>query len=68
MTIPEQIAAGRDPYYAALEAADKAFDAGTVDVSVMEELLKGYLGVQLASTFDKATSADAGEQMDRNFH
>jgi Fic family protein len=45
--VPERIRENRDPYYAALEAADHAWDAGKLDVSVMakylEELLKGQL-------------------------
>jgi Fic family protein len=69
ITIPEQIASGRDPYYEALEVADRAYDvSGEIDVSAMEELLRHYLGVQLASTFDKATSAGTDEKQDRTFH
>jgi Fic family protein len=68
VTIPEQIAAGREPYYAALEAADKAHAAGQLDVSAMEALLTHYLGVQLASTFDKATGGSIDESLDRKLH
>ncbi|PKB19121.1 Fic/DOC family protein [Novosphingobium kunmingense] len=68
VTIPEQIAAGRKPYYAALEAADRALEAGSVDVSEMEGILKHYLGVQLASTFERATNAGPDETQDRTFH
>ncbi len=67
-TIPEQIAAGREPYYAALEAADRAWDKGNIDVSEMEQLLTHYLGVQLASTFDKATNGSPDERQDRKLH
>lgn len=56
LTIPEQIAAGRDPYYEALEAADAACGEGVLDVSAMEKLLTHYLATQLASTFEKASS------------
>ncbi len=68
ITIPEQIAAGREPYYAALEAADKACEAGNIDVSEMEGILRHYLGVQLASTFERATNLGADDVQDRTFH
>jgi hypothetical protein len=45
--VPERIGENRRPYYDALEAADRAWDEGKLDVSVMakylEELLKGQL-------------------------
>jgi len=45
--VPERIRENRRPYYDALEAADRAWDDGKLDVSVMakylEELLKGQL-------------------------
>jgi Fic family protein len=45
--VPERIRENRRPYYEALEAADRAWDDGKLDVSVMakylEELLKGQL-------------------------
>lgn len=45
--VPERIRENRAPYYAALEAADHAWDQGKLDVSAMakylEELLKGQL-------------------------
>lgn len=53
-TIPEQIANDRQPYYDALESADNAWSSGDLDVSAMESLLRHYLGVQLASTFEEA--------------
>ena len=67
-TIPEQIAAGRDRYYSALEAADSAAEAGGVDVSEMEKLLTHYLGVQLSSTFERATVAASDDRADRKLH
>lgn len=68
VTIPEQIAADREPYYSALEAADEAWDRGDLDVSKMEELLTHYLGVQLASTYEKAFSTDAATAGGRKLH
>jgi hypothetical protein len=47
LTIPEQIACNKQPYYEALEAADRAYSKGTVDVTELEELLGGHLANQL---------------------
>jgi hypothetical protein len=45
--VPERIRENRHPYYDALQAADRAWDDGKLDVSVMakylEDLLKGQL-------------------------
>ena len=68
VTIPEQIAAGREPYYSALEAADRSADGKNFDVSEMENLLKQYLSFQLASTFDRATSQSHEEGGERVLH
>lgn len=48
-TIPDQIVAGRQPYYLALDAADAAWASGKLDVSAMESLVSQYLTVQLQS-------------------
>lgn len=52
--IPEQIVENRNPYFAALDAADAAFSAGSIDLSVMEELLSGMLAVQLKNAYERA--------------
>ncbi|WP_273726714.1 Fic family protein [Brucella gallinifaecis] len=52
--IPEQIVENRNPYFAALDAADAAFSAGNIDLSVMEELLSGMLAVQLKNAYERA--------------
>jgi Fic family protein len=54
-TIPEQIVDKREPYFKALEAADKAFKEGVVDLSVMEDLLEQLLAVQLGKIIDSAS-------------
>lgn len=55
-TIPEQIAADKKPYYAALEAADVAFkETGKPDVSELESLLENYLSAQLVAVVEQAT-------------
>jgi Fic family protein len=58
-TIPDQIAANKAPYYAALEAADRAWrESGVVDVSDLEGLLEGYLAVQLVGVVEQATGSN----------
>lgn len=57
-TIPEQIVANRQPYYAALDAADAAWVQSVVDVGVMERLLEHALAVQLSSVLDAANSSE----------
>jgi Fic family protein len=54
-TIPEQIVENRQPYYAALDAADAACERGEVDVAAMEELLERLLAAQLLSAHADAT-------------
>ncbi len=56
-TIPEQIAVDKDPYYKALEAADKAWAENKVDVSALE----GLLGDMLAKQLLNAAKEAAGE-------
>lgn len=53
-TIPEQIEKNRNPYFAALDAADAAFSGGIIDLSVMEDLLSGMLAVQLHNAYERA--------------
>jgi hypothetical protein len=56
-TIPEQIAANKSPYYAALEVADIAWKADKIDVSALENLLAGYLSSQLVGVVEQATGS-----------
>jgi Fic family protein len=46
-TIADQIVDNKQPYYAALDAADAAWKSGQVDVTVMESLLRRLLERQL---------------------
>lgn len=48
-TIADQIVDNKDPYYAALDSADEAWEEGKIDVSRMEQLIYDLLVVQLAS-------------------
>jgi Fic family protein len=59
-TIPERIASKKPPYWKALEAADRAWKLSTIDVSAMEELLKGLLAAQLLDVHKLAN----GEPLD----
>lgn len=62
LTIPEQIVSNKEPYYKALEPADKAFLKGKVDVSVMEDLLGNYLANQLYDYY-KITTGSEGKNI-----
>ena len=53
-TIPEQITANRDPYFEALDAADKACEGDKIDVSKMEKLLANILAAQFLSLVERA--------------
>lgn len=54
-TIPEQIAKDKNPYYKALEAADKAWEAKKIDLSELEDLLSSLLANQLVGVHQQAT-------------
>lgn len=45
--VPERIRENRSPYVAALRAADRAWDAGNLDISAMEAYLASLLEAQL---------------------
>lgn len=62
-TIPELIAVDKDPYYAALEAAD----AG--DLTILEKLLAALLAKQLYDVHRTATEGDGNvDSDDHTFH
>ena len=46
--VPERIRENRDPYYAALQAADIAWEHGHFDVSQLADYLSGLLKLQLS--------------------
>jgi Fic family protein len=48
--VPERIRQNRAPYYAALKAADLAWDEGKLDVSDMAKYLEGLLKGQLTES------------------
>lgn len=47
-TVPERIRENRAPYYAALQAADRAWENGQFDVNELAVYLEGLLQAQLA--------------------
>lgn len=54
-SIPQQIQENRSAYFHALEQADEALrQTGEIDISLMEETLKGMLATQLLSVINKA--------------
>jgi len=61
-SIPELIAADKDPYYAALEAADKD------DLTILEKLLAALLARQLYDIHRAATEGDDSHSPNRTFH
>ena len=54
-TIPELIAANREPYYEALRSADAAWAQGILDVSAMRKVICDALAEQLVRVFGQAT-------------
>lgn len=57
-TIPEQIAGDKEPYYRALEDADKGLKEGGIDVSKLERMLEGMLASQLLSAAKQASGSN----------
>jgi hypothetical protein len=57
-TIPEQIASNKDPYYKALEEADKAWAQKKIDVTALEGLLGDMLAQQLLNAAKEASGED----------
>lgn len=53
-TIPQQIQENRTAYFEALEHADESFRQDMVNVSAMEEMLKGMLANQLIGLIEQA--------------
>jgi Fic family protein len=58
-TIPEQIASNKEPYYTALEDADKTWATNKMDVTALEDLLGEMLARQLLNAAKEA----AGEEV-----
>ncbi|RCW20200.1 Fic/DOC family protein [Ciceribacter lividus] len=54
-TIPDQIVDNRQPYFAALEEADRTVAVGSPNLAKMEDLIEAMLAKQLASVLETAT-------------
>ena len=67
-TIPEQIAADKEPYYKALEEADKAWAENRVDVSALESLLGNMLAKQLLNAAKQAAGENPGSSRAQILH
>lgn len=67
-TVPEQIAADKTPYYAALEQADEQWRNGKLDLGALEDLLDQCLATQLLSAYDDANDPNAGGTKERKLH
>jgi len=59
-TIPEQIAADKQPYYNALEAADREWTNEKVDVSKLEAVIEAMLSQQLIHAVKQASGEATG--------
>jgi len=67
-TIPEQSSTNKEPYYKALERADEADSAGSIDVSALEELMRDYLAAQLVGIFNSAQATKAADERAPKLH
>ena len=67
-TIPEQIAADKQPYYDALEAADRAASEEDTDLSEMIRLLERFLERQLEAVLAAASERGGTDPSERKFH
>jgi len=55
-TIPDQIAENKTPYYKALEAADKAWAKGAIELKALKDLLSSMLAEQLVAVHGDSQS------------
>lgn len=68
VTLPEQIAANKPPYYTALEQADGHWVDGKLDLTDLEQLLDECLARQLLTAYEDAKRPDAGALKERKLH
>lgn len=68
VTMPEQIAGDKAPYYAALEQADQHWSEGKLDLSSLEALLDAVLAKQLLTAYEDAKNPNSGPPSDRKLH
>jgi Fic family protein len=58
LTIPDQIAHDKRPYYEALELADLAWRNGVIDLSAMKSMLGSMLAKQLIAVHEDSQTGD----------
>ncbi|WP_374414681.1 Fic family protein [Novosphingobium colocasiae] len=68
VTVPEQIAGDKRPYYRALELADEHWLDGELNLAELEALLDGCLAKQLLTAYDDASDPNCGPPKDRKLH
>lgn len=68
VTLPEQIASDKAPYYAALEHADEHWASGSLDLAELEALLDECLAKQLVTAYDDAKDPNSGPPRERRLH
>jgi Fic family protein len=68
VTLPEQIATDKTPYYAALEVADTHWSGGLLDLGELEALLDVCLAKQLVTVYDDAKDPNSSAPKERKLH
>ena len=68
VTLPEQIAQDKSPYYVALEKADEYWAKGQINLSDLEALLDERLARQLLTAYEDAKNPDARPPTERKLH
>lgn len=68
VTLPEQIASDKAPYYAALGRADEHWAEGRLDLSALEALLDEWLAKQLVTACDDAKNPSSGPPREQKLH
>lgn len=68
VTLPEQIAVNKAPYYAALEHADGFWSAEKLDLTDLETLLDECLAKQLLTAYEDAKDPNTGAPKERKLH
>lgn len=68
VTLPEQIAVNKTPYYEALEHADGRWLKDQLDLTDLETLLDECLAKQLVTAYEDAKDPNAGAPKERKLH
>ena len=68
VTLPEQIAVNKAPYYAALEHADGFWSEEKLDITELAALLDECLARQLVTAYEDAMDPNTGTPKERKLH